>query len=396
MRLFTTLLLFVSTCLPIASYAKETITIGTKVTFESKVLGEKRNIAIYAPKGEQPDQPYHVIYLLDSEVHFHTVSGIVKSLIDYEQIPNTLLVGIETVNRAQYFLPKIEGEPKTQFQQFVASKWPNSGQTDKYLNFLEKELFQYIENQYKVHPHRTLIGHSNGGTLALYTLFNHPQLFQNYLAISPNGWWSHEEMVTNVEKLAKDGRPKEKLYVTVAGEGGRFYSGTMDLLANLELNKPKQLNWHFEHFPDYSHMSGILPAVSAGLEHLYGDLNFKVTPEFARYSSVSALQTHYQGLSKDYGFEVRIPVDAYVELAHQQQSNDRKLQALETLTQFVNQHPEMPYAHMRYAQGLMTLNRFEEAVLSFETALDFAKKQSREAGIIDALQDMVNDAKSKT
>ena len=396
MRLLTSILLLINIATAPLVNAEETISIGTKVTLESTVLGEKRNLAIYAPKGKQPDTPYHVIYLLDSEVHFHTVSGIIKSLIDYEQIPNTLLVGIETVNRAQYFLPKIEGEPQTQFQRFVASKWPQSGQTDKYLEFVNKELFNYIESQYKVHPHRTLIGHSNGGTLALYTLFNQPELFQNYLTISPNGWWSHGEMVANVDKLAKADRPKAKLFTTVAGEGGQFYSGTMDLLANLELNKPSALDWHFEHFPKYTHMSGILPAVSAGLEHLFADLNFKVTPEFAKYSSVATLQNYYAGLSKDYGFNISIPVDVYVELAQQQQANGREKQALKTLTQFVNQHPEMPYAHMRYAQGLMTLKRFPEAVSSFETALEFAKKQSREPGIIDALQDMVNDAKSKT
>ncbi|QQX81326.1 hypothetical protein JK628_05520 [Shewanella sp. KX20019] len=46
-----------------------------------------------------------------------------------------------------------------------------------------------------------------GGILALYTMFSKPQLFNNYLAISPNGWWSHKEMVGSITGLTDVDRP---------------------------------------------------------------------------------------------------------------------------------------------------------------------------------------------
>ena len=43
----------------------------------------------------------------------------------------------------------------------------------------------------------------------------------------------------------------------------------------------------------------------------------------------------------------------------------------------------------------MALTQFKKAKVSFEEALSYAKQQKREAAILDALQDMLNEAKSK-
>lgn len=127
-------------------------------------------------------------------------------------------------------------------------------------------------------------------------MFNQSQLFINYLAISLNGWWSYDETVENVKKLANIDRPKVRLFISVSGEGGRFYTGTLDLLTNMEQNKPANLAWEFKHYPERTQMSGILPAVSDGLEYLYSELNFTVTAELAKYAQVSAIKTYYSDL----------------------------------------------------------------------------------------------------
>lgn len=370
------------------------ITIGKTLIVKSAIIGEDRPIRVYVPEGVRDDEPLYVIYLLDGKTHFHTVTGIVKSLTDYEQIPKTMVVGIETTNRPRDFFPKIDGEPKTEFQTFVSSKWPESGQ-ENFLAFISQELIPFIDNNYSTYPHRTLIGHSNGGTLALSAMFNQPELFNNYLAISPNGWWSYEETVENVKKLANKERPMEKLFISVSGEGSRFYTGTLNLLSNMEKDKPAHLDWQFKHFPERTHMSGILPAISEGLEYLYADLNFKITPELAKFAQVSAIKKYYSQLSEQFGFNIPIPVDVYVEFAEQQQLNQRQEEALNTLGQFVNNYPDKPYAHMRLAQGFSKANRLKESHNSFVKALRLAKEQKSDAYIVDALQDMVNEAQSK-
>lgn len=377
-----------------STFASEKIEIGEKLTLQSKIIGEERPIWVYVPEGLAENEPAYVIYVLDAEVHFHTVTGIVKSLVDYDQIPPAIVVGVETTNRPRDYLPAVDGEPKTDFQAFVLSKWPNSGQ-ENFMKFLDEELFPFIEKKYATHPHRTLIGHSNGGTVALSAMFERPELFNNYMAISPNGWWSYEQTVANVKKLTQANRPKEKLFITVAGEGRRFYTGTLDLLSNLEANQPKNLEWKFTQYSEYTHMSGILPALSDGLEYLFNDLNFKVTPEIARYSGVDAVLGYYAELSKQYGFKVAIPVDVYVDFAEQQQNHGRYDAALQTLLKFTADYPDYSYAHMRLAQGYEKANQLNKAVESFKHALALATQQKREPNIIDALQDMVNRAEAK-
>lgn len=393
MRLLTILLSIILFVIPETS-AFDKVTIGEKLTIHSEIIGEDRPISVYIPKGVNNDDSLYVIYLLDSEHHFHTVTGIVQSLVDYEQIPKTMVVGIETTNRPRDYLPKIDGEPKTEFQIFVKSKWPDSGH-DNFLKFLNDELFPFIDKKYPTYPHRTIIGHSNGGTLALSALFDRPELFNNYLAISANGWWSYDEIIQKSIKLTESGRNKEKLFLTVAGEGSRFYTGTLELLTNMERNKPANLDWKFEHFPNRTHMSGILPAISQGLEYLYEDVNFKVTPELAKYASVLAVKDYYSELSKQFGFSISVPVDIYVEFAEQQQMNQRQEEAIQTLKQFVHDYSDYSYAHMRLAQGYAKINKYEKSYESFVQALTLAKKQKRDVNLIDALQEMVNQAQSK-
>jgi len=394
MRLFFTLLILLAFNLSIIASAATPINIGETLIIHSKIIGEDRPIWIYVPENIKKDERLYVIYLLDGSDHFHTVTGIVKSLVDNEQIPKTMVVGIETTNRPRDFLPAINGTPKTEFQQFILSKFPKSGQ-ENFLKFIDKELIPFIYKKYPTYPHRTLIGHSNGGTLALSAMFNKPQMFNNYLAISPNGWWSHDQTIANVQSLASKTRPQAKLFISIAGEGGRFYSGALDLLANMEENKPANLQWQFKQYPKRTHMSGILPAVSDGLEYLFSELHFKITSEFAKYAKVSALKNYYTELSDKYGFVIPVPIDIYVELAEQQQKYNRIDESLITLAQLVAEHKKTPYAHMRLAQGYMAAKNIKKAYLSFQQALDLARQQKREFYIIDALQDMVNNAKAK-
>lgn len=376
------------------SSALDKVTIGENFIIHSEIIGEDRPISVYIPKGVNTGDSLYVIYLLDSEHHFHTVTGIVQSLVDYEQIPKTMVVGIQTTNRPRDYLPKINGEPQTKFQKFVKSKWPDSGQ-DKFLTFLNDELFPYIDKNYTTYPHRTIIGHSNGGTLALSALFERPELFNNYLAISANGWWSYDEIIQNSKKLIEINRTKQKLFLSVAGEGSQFYTGTLELLTNMERNKPVNLDWKFEHYPERTHMSGILPAITSGLEYLYADVNFKITPELAKYANISVVKSYYSDLSKQFGFTVSAPVDIYVEFAEQQQMNLREEEALKTLEQFVRDYPEHSYAHMKLAQGYAKVKKYNQSYEGFVQALNLAKQQKKETNIIDALQDMVNQAQTK-
>jgi hypothetical protein len=384
MRCFVLFLFVIFAAFPVTA---SEISIGKKVILHSDVIGEDRPIWIYTPEHED-DERLYVIYLLDGAEHFHTVTGVVKSLTDYDLMPKTMVVGIETTSRPRDYLPKVVGQPQNELQAFISTKWPNSGQTDNFLKFIRTELIPYIDKGYPTYPHRTLIGHSNAGTLALYSLFNQPELFNNYLAMSPQGWWSHAETVSNAAKLAGEKRTYQHLFISVGGEGGRFYSGTLDLLAAMEQNKPSQLVWKFQQYPNRGHMSGILPALLDGLEYLFGHLNFTISPEIAKYAEVSALTAHYADLSKKVGFVMVPPVNSYVDFAEAQAAQQRHAAAVTTSQTLVQAYPHLPYAHMVLGQRQLDAGQAKEAVASFDKALVLGKAQKLDAQVLDALTDM--------
>ena len=386
------ILTFVTSSLSLAETTATDITVGKKIILQSKILNEDRPIRIYIPENIKDDEPLYVIYLLDGVEHFHTASGVIKSLIDYEQIPNAVLVGVDTTNRVRDYLPQVQGEPKTEFQTFVKNKWPDAGQTDKFLKFVSDELMPYINSHYSTNGYNTLIGHSNAGTLALYTLVNQPELFNNYIAISPNSWWSDEELKNNITKYSKNPKGNQSLFISVASEGSRFYTGVLNTLVNLEQQAPTQLKWEYKHYPSFTHMGTILPALSDSLIHLFGDLIFKVTDEHGKFADVSLITGYYQALSDKYGFELKIPRDVYVEFAHSQQKFGNTKKAITTLKHFTTHYPNATYSHMRLSQGYTANKQFKEAVTSMKQALELAKQNSRDPMLVDALQDMVNEA----
>ena len=386
------ILTFVTSSLSLAETTATDITVGKKIILSSKILNEDRPIRIYIPENIKDDEPLYVIYLLDGVEHFHTASGVIKSLIDYEQIPNAVLVGVDTTNRVRDYLPQVQGEPKTEFQTFVKNKWSDAGQTDKFLKFVSDELMPYINSHYSTNGYNTLIGHSNAGTLALYTLVNQPELFNNYIAISPNSWWSDEELKNNITKYSKNPKGNQTLFISVASEGARFYTGVLNTLVNLEQQAPAQLEWEYKHYPSFTHMGTILPALSDSLIHLFSDLIFNVTDEHGRFADVSLITGYYQALSDKYGFKLKIPKDVYVEFAHSQQKFDNTAKAIITLKQFTTDYPNTTYAHMRLSQGYTANKQFKEAVTSMKHALELAKQNSRDPLLIDALKDMLNKA----
>ncbi len=83
-----------------------------------------------------------------------------------------MVVGIANIDRNRDFTPEvIEGLP--------------SGGADRFLDFIESELMPFVDENFRTAPHRTLIGHSLGGSLVVYALVERPDLFQAAIAISP-------------------------------------------------------------------------------------------------------------------------------------------------------------------------------------------------------------------
>ena len=163
------MLLFI-TLVPFQIFAQdvgEDVVLGKLIRMESDVLGEERQIMVYLPRGyEQTTTKYPVLYVLDGRTHFQHASSTVNFLSRNGRIPQLIVVAIVNVDRTRDFTPtSMENRPE-------------SGGFDKFINYLQDELFPYVEKNYRTSPYRLLEGHSLGGMFSIHVLFKYPKMFQ--------------------------------------------------------------------------------------------------------------------------------------------------------------------------------------------------------------------------
>ncbi|MDR0229605.1 MAG: alpha/beta hydrolase [Flavobacteriaceae bacterium] len=252
------------------------INIGTSDVLESKILNEKRIINIYLPQGYTANDTvtYPVIYIPDGGVEedFIHLVGIVRFNNQpwIDRFPNSIVVGIENTNRRKDFTFPVKSTDFITKEGFSLEHFPQYGGSNNYIDFMEKELFPYIEKNYNGNKHRTIIGESLAGLLATSILVKQPDLFDNYLIISPSLWWGEQELLNAKNTKALQSIKKRKnIYVAAPNreEDIKMHNVAVSLYDKLKENK--NLHVQFDYFPNELHSTVIHQAVYSGLQKLY-------------------------------------------------------------------------------------------------------------------------------
>lgn len=177
--------------------SKQPFQIGETVTFHSSVLQEDRSLNIYLPPSYHPDstRKFPVIYLLDGsadEDFIHTVGLVQYGNFPWiNLLPESIVVGIANVDRRRDFTFPTN-------IQLDKERYPTTGRSADFIQFLEQELLPFVQQNYLVNDTTTLIGQSLGGLLATEILFKKPDMFRNYIIISPSLWWDKESLLAQM------------------------------------------------------------------------------------------------------------------------------------------------------------------------------------------------------
>lgn len=148
----------------------------------------------------------------------------------------------------------------------------STGGANLFLDFLEKDVIKFVENEYpNFNKRRGLLGHSFGGLFGFYTLQNNPELFQDLLLISASLSWNSYELVKTEKFLKiKDSKSKIKLYHSYGGEEIKGIKTSNNqaskIITELEL---ENLNYKFAPIKNTNHHSVLSRAIYDGLLFLY-------------------------------------------------------------------------------------------------------------------------------
>jgi predicted alpha/beta superfamily hydrolase len=274
------------------SYGQENekVSIGEKIKVKSAVLGHDRDILIHLPpEYQQSKATYPVIYVTDAEQSFLLVTSMYEIFPRGGIFPNAIVVGI--VNRG-------EQERYVDFAPVIKDR-PESGRAELFMEFFKKELFPYIEQNYRTQPFRILFGHSFLGMFASHIFLTQPDLFNAYIISSPDLRWIKDSIsVSNLKKLSKP----TFLYIS----NGTNEKPSQEIKAFADILKSvDNLTYLYVENQGESHQSNGVFSIINGLRFIYSDWSLPKPP---RDCTPLEVEEHYKMLSKKYGYEIPNPL----------------------------------------------------------------------------------------
>jgi|GEM_PF-167113 len=350
------------------------IGIGQRLSIESKILAQPRQLQVYLPAsyGSRPDFTYPVMYMVDGDYNFHHISGLIEQLSAISHfIPEMIFVGISDQGAADY---RLNMQP--------ALKRKKGGQADKFLAFLTQELKPFIESNYRTADFDILAGQSMGGLFVLNTLLEQPEAFSTYIAISPMMWWQDYKLNEKAKKaIANSTTPSRKLYLSLADENRLGVYGLVELL---DRGRPQGIDWQFKQYPNENHDSVGLVSVSDALKDLFSGW-YQSFDQLQGFGDFSQVRQHYQGLLAKFGFSQEIPAYTFKALMYRYKVEQ---QAQQSAALYLQTRQFLP-------QSLMAMNihlaALEVKQKRFDKALELLQELSLENPHLAKLQEALGD-----
>jgi predicted alpha/beta superfamily hydrolase len=255
------------------------IAIGERDSIQSEILKESRPYLVYLPPGaKDPSKKFPVLYLLDGDAHFQSVSALIQILgtgvNGTNVMPEMIVVAIPNTDRTRDLTPThsemVNGEKTGSFK--------NSGGGPHFLRFIRDELIPRIESNYRTNSYRMLIGHSFGGITVINALYTMPEIFDAYISIDPSLWWDEKILLRKADSIFTNRSYLGKyLFISQAntlnpGESTNWHFGAIkEYVKVLESHSNSGLQWSYKYYPSDSH--GSVPMISEydGLRFIFED-----------------------------------------------------------------------------------------------------------------------------
>lgn len=210
---------------------REPIAFGIRHEIDSAVLGETRTVNVWLPPHhDSAEEPYTVLYLIDGGVEqdFFHIAGLAQLGVISWQYKPLIVVGIETGERIHELTP-----PPADARH--AAEFPTAGGAARFRTYIAEEVIPFIEATYRTGERRGVIGESLAGLFIVDTLLETPDLFDDYIAVSPSLWWDDQAVAERAAgRLAAGDAAGTRLYLTMGDEGGTMQAGLDTLVAALE------------------------------------------------------------------------------------------------------------------------------------------------------------------
>ena len=380
MRLFAWCLLILS--LPTAGWsqagASNTIIIGRSDSIWSGTLKEQRPFLVYTPPSYNDTtylpRKYPVLYLLDGDAHFHSVTGLVQILGTGVNatfvVPEMIVVAIPNTDRTRDLTPThvekdFEGKP----QPFLKT----SGGMPNFLQFLKTELIPRIDSAYRTAPYRILVGHSLGGIAVIDALYTMPATFNAYVAIDPSLWYDDRLLLKQArDYFSKPGLANRALFV---GQANTINAA--DTTLNVHFNSIAQFNgvlesynqsglrYGYRYYGADSHGSVPLIAEYDALRFIFDGYGVDL---FRGLEQPAFLTEHFAQVSRRLGYTV-LPPEGMVDLLGHIEMDRDTTRAIALYQLNAELYPGSPNAFRTLGEAWMAKGEVKQAIAAYQKAV---------------------------
>jgi len=351
-----------------AETSDERISIGSWTTIHSEITGEPRRLAVHLPDeyAAEPERRYPLFVLLDGRHNFKATASTIHALSRGRAIPHMIVVGIDSPDRWRDLTP-VEG-----------MGIPGTGGGGAFLESLIDEILPHVDATYRTNGFRVFSGHSLGGLTTMNTLFEEPELFDAYLALSPSLEWDDGFMLGRARKfLARPDPPGAMLYMALADERlERLYYDPMVEL--LQQSAPPQLVWTSELFEEHDdHMSTRITAGLAGVAWVFRD--WRLTSNRIYGMSREEIEAHYAMATVRYKESRELGMMEVTDAGYWGLYDEATVErAMEFFELAIENWPDHPYPYSCLGEGLERTGRLADALEQMERALRMAEESGVE------------------
>ncbi|MEP6736944.1 MAG: alpha/beta hydrolase-fold protein [Chryseolinea sp.] len=371
------------------------IKVGRIDSIFSNDLNEERKFWVYLPYGvdnaPEPGKKYPVLYLLDGDAHFQSVTGMIQqmSAVNGNMLcPEMIVVAIPNTDRTRDLTTSHVSE----------DSYKTSGGAENFTRFLQ-QLITHVEAKYPVTSYRTLIGHSFGGLFVINTLMRHKAMFANYLAIDPSLWWDDQKLLKESKHLLDTGRfDKKFLYVAMAHtvkkgmslkdlakdttENTRHMRSIIEFCDDAVSKTSNGMTFESKYYPDDGHGTVVLISEHDGLRSMFKWYGLNELADYYVSDSkqsaeqmIGVIKAHYKIVSDHFGYEVAPDRQMVNDLGDYFLGEKRADRALALFTLNVENYPKVVWAFDALGDYYLHEKDTANAIESFDKALAIVQEK---------------------
>lgn len=364
-------LLLILICInQVKSQDTDQIVIGTKHSIKSTILKEDREYWVNLPDSyhhpESSHKTYPLLILLDGNLHFKSITGMVNYMsadaYGSRTLPEMIVVGVRNVDRERDYTP----------DKILTVRANNTGGGDNFLSFLEEELIPELDQKYRTQPYRILFGHSLSGLLGTHTFMKEKTLFNAFIAVDPSfGTWDAETMDKKLDSM-KSLSFERYIYLATANWGKRNIRNRdrhVRFYEALHSRSTGELHAKLEYFEKEDHSSVPIAAFHNGIAAIFE--GYGLTSR--EVNDIAQLTQHFQALSERLSYNFPPPEYLVNQLGYRllrSQSAQDQTKALEFFTLNVENYPKSPNSYDSLGEAYETVGDTTKAIENYKKSLE--------------------------